>query len=447
MLAVQLAHRRLHREGRGGRALGVVRLVQRGTEHRENRVADELVDRSAVRDDDIGHARQVAVQHFHDALGVALLGEPRVAPEIGHEHRDLALVTTEPQALGRLQKSLGHLRGDVATERVPDEVALAEPRDHLVEGARQLADLVARANRELFAEIAAGDARHPSGERADRTGEAPRDEQAQEQRRDRPGDRRLDDRDLELAQALEVEIDRVVHAEHGGGPARRVHDRCDRGDPRAARAAVDARVARDAVLERPAERLYHLRRDRHHLARRQRPVTHDDELRRAPRGIEAGQGPDGRGEQRLGLDGHQRLLDTRVRGRVARHRRLGLGVNRRIDEEHGSPRDVEELRADGVLDLALLALVNERADEPDGDQGQEGEGQGQLDAETLPGAERRPCQISRFADAPSWCRRHALRESPGSRPTTRSSDHGPAPRVSRKIKIEAQVRCSAYALG
>jgi len=46
MLAAELVHRALHRERRGGGALGVIGLIQRRAEHREDRVADELVDRS-----------------------------------------------------------------------------------------------------------------------------------------------------------------------------------------------------------------------------------------------------------------------------------------------------------------------------------------------------------------------------------------------------------------
>ncbi len=143
MLAVELVHRALHRERRGGCALGVIGLIQRRAEHREDRVADELVDRSPVGDHEISHPRQVAVQHLHDARRVALLGEPGVAAQVGHEHGDLALVSAEPQPFRRLEQGLRDFRRDVPAERVPDEIALAQSADHLVERARQLADLVA----------------------------------------------------------------------------------------------------------------------------------------------------------------------------------------------------------------------------------------------------------------------------------------------------------------
>jgi hypothetical protein len=76
-------------------------------------------------------------------------------------------------------------------------------------------------------------------------------------------------------------------------------------------------------------------------------------------------------------------------------------VEHRIDEEDGGPRDVEELGADRVLDLTLLTLVDEGADEPDREQGQEGEGRRQFDAEALPGTERWPCEIPGRSDTPS----------------------------------------------
>ena len=56
----------------------------------------------------------------------------------------IALRPAEPEALRRLEDRLGHFRGHVAPERGADEVALAEPLQHGVEGLRQPADLVPR---------------------------------------------------------------------------------------------------------------------------------------------------------------------------------------------------------------------------------------------------------------------------------------------------------------
>ena len=40
---------------------------------------------------------------------VAVLGEARVAAQVGHEHGDLALVTAEAEPVRRLQHGPGHL--------------------------------------------------------------------------------------------------------------------------------------------------------------------------------------------------------------------------------------------------------------------------------------------------------------------------------------------------
>src|SRR6266511_4199486 len=87
-----------------------------------------------------------------------------------------------------------------------------------------------------------GDARDTLRERADRPGETTRGEQAEEQRREGARHGGLHDRDLELAEPIEIEVHRVVHAEHGDRPPSDVDDRRKRGDPRAARVPVDARV-------------------------------------------------------------------------------------------------------------------------------------------------------------------------------------------------------------
>ena len=83
-------------------------------------------------------------------------------------------------------------------------------------------------------------------------GQPAREEQAQEQRAQRPGRRALQIGDVELAQAVEEDVDLVVHAEHRDRAALRVDDRRDGADPGAARRAVGAGVACHAVLEAPA---------------------------------------------------------------------------------------------------------------------------------------------------------------------------------------------------
>ena len=198
----------------------MVGVRERRPEHREDGVADELVDRAAVPDDDVGHAGEVLVQHVHDLRGVALLGEPRVAAEVGHEHGHHALLAAEAQAVRRLEQLAGHLGRHVAAERRPDEVALAEAVEHLVEGAREPAQLVRGANGQRLRQVAARHARHPGGERADRPGQAAREEQAQDQRADRPDRRGVHERGPELVEPVEVDLHRVVDLDHGGHAAR-----------------------------------------------------------------------------------------------------------------------------------------------------------------------------------------------------------------------------------
>ena len=78
----------------------------------------------------------------------------------------------EAQALGRIEQRLRDLGRDVAPEGGADEVALAQPFEHAVEGAGELADLVARLHGQRLGEVAVGDAAHARGEGADGAGQA-----------------------------------------------------------------------------------------------------------------------------------------------------------------------------------------------------------------------------------------------------------------------------------
>ena len=220
MLAVDVGHRGLHGQGAGGGALRVVGMRERRPEDREDGVADELVDRAAVLDHHVGHAGEVLVQHVHDVRGVALLGKARIAPEVGHEHGHHALLAAEAQAVGRLEQLAGDLGRHVAPERRADEVALAEAVEHLVEGAREPAQLVRRANGQRLRQVAARHARHPRGQGADRPCQAPGEEQAQDQRADRPDRRGVHERGPELMEPVEVDLDRVVDLDDGGHATR-----------------------------------------------------------------------------------------------------------------------------------------------------------------------------------------------------------------------------------
>ena len=51
--------------------IGMVRIVERRAEERHHHVADELVERAAVGEDDVHHPREVFVELIDDRFGVA----------------------------------------------------------------------------------------------------------------------------------------------------------------------------------------------------------------------------------------------------------------------------------------------------------------------------------------------------------------------------------------
>ena len=204
--------------------------------------------------------------------------------------------------------------------------ALAEAVEHLVEGAREPAQLVRRANGQRLRQVTARHARHPRGQGADRPCQAPGEEQAQDQRADRPDRRGVHERGPQLMEPVEVDLDRVVDLDHGGHATARIQDGRERGDPPAARIGVDARIARHPVLERPPEGIDQLGGQRIGLARAPGPLALHDELRAPGGGVEVAERLDGRGEQDFVLDGHQALLEFPVGGRARVEGPLRLGV-------------------------------------------------------------------------------------------------------------------------
>jgi len=110
-LAVQLDERRLHRRSRPNGAQRIVLANPRQAEDRHHRVADELLDRAAVRRDGVAHRVEVQAHHLSQRLRVEGLGEARrplqVAEQNRHELADL-------------------LRRDGRAERGPAKAAQAE---------------------------------------------------------------------------------------------------------------------------------------------------------------------------------------------------------------------------------------------------------------------------------------------------------------------------------
>ena len=77
-------------EGGPDGALGIVLVGDGRTPHRHDRVADELLDRTAVARDDLTREVEVAGQELARVLRVAALGKAREADQVGEQDRDEA---------------------------------------------------------------------------------------------------------------------------------------------------------------------------------------------------------------------------------------------------------------------------------------------------------------------------------------------------------------------
>src|SRR5262245_41434484 len=229
-------------------------MLEGRAEHGEDGVADELVDGPPVLDDDVRHSTEKPVEHVHDRSGVAVLGEAGVPAQVRHEHGDHALLSAEAQPAWRLQERLGDLRGDVAAESGTDEIALAQPFEHAVERAGELADLVARPHGQRLREVPGGDAPYAHGEGTNRPREPTGEEEADDERAESAEPRCPQDGASELLQSVEIDLYRVVDDDHRGGGPHAVEDGGEGGNPRPLRVGIDVRVARDTVLEGPAKR-------------------------------------------------------------------------------------------------------------------------------------------------------------------------------------------------
>ncbi len=89
-LVAQPRHRRHQVERRAHRTLGVVLRRHRRPPHGHHSVTDELLHRAAVQLDQTPTGVEVPRQQLTCFLGVAALGERRVADEVGEQHRDEA---------------------------------------------------------------------------------------------------------------------------------------------------------------------------------------------------------------------------------------------------------------------------------------------------------------------------------------------------------------------
>jgi hypothetical protein len=75
-------------QGRPDSPLGVVLVCRRDPEHRENRIADELLSRpTEAHDLGVQELEELAL-NAPDVLGIELLAESRRAGQVGEEHGD-----------------------------------------------------------------------------------------------------------------------------------------------------------------------------------------------------------------------------------------------------------------------------------------------------------------------------------------------------------------------
>ena len=102
--------------------------------------------------DDLDDDAEEPVEQLDDLLRRSLCGELGGADDVGEQHRDLARLAAELDAL--LERGMGDVLADVAAEEVLDPLALAQPGDHAVEAGLQLADLAAVVDGHLDVELA-----------------------------------------------------------------------------------------------------------------------------------------------------------------------------------------------------------------------------------------------------------------------------------------------------
>ena len=100
VLRTELAERRLHRQPGPHGPIGVVLVRDRSAEQRDDRIAEHLVDDTAVRLDVADQLLEDGVDQALHLLGISVLGQRREPDEIGEQDRDDApfLVADEPAA-------------------------------------------------------------------------------------------------------------------------------------------------------------------------------------------------------------------------------------------------------------------------------------------------------------------------------------------------------------
>ena len=180
-LAVALVDRALHRDRRGDRALRVIVGLDRRAEVREDRVADVLVDGRAVLEQAAGDQVEALVQERDGALRPDRAGESGELADVEVDHRHLAQLALQVDRFRRVDHLAQHVVGDVAAERGLDAALLAQALAHLVEGAREHADLVARGRLDARRQIARRERVHRQAQTSQRPRQDSRDDERDHQ--------------------------------------------------------------------------------------------------------------------------------------------------------------------------------------------------------------------------------------------------------------------------
>ena len=120
-LPAQFIERGRHAKRGGHRVAGAVGVGHRGAPERHDRIADELVERAAVGEDDFDLRGKVLVQHRDHVFGARRFGERGEAANVGEQHADFAglgLVAIVHVAAfdqrgdhARIEEPLEHARG------------------------------------------------------------------------------------------------------------------------------------------------------------------------------------------------------------------------------------------------------------------------------------------------------------------------------------------------
>ena len=107
------------------RGIGIlVRIVERRVPERDDRVADELVDRRLAVQQNVAHRRQERDQEADDGLRIELFRQPRETANVAEQHGHLTLFAAEFELPRIVDDPLDHVGRKIAVERAVDIGAL-----------------------------------------------------------------------------------------------------------------------------------------------------------------------------------------------------------------------------------------------------------------------------------------------------------------------------------